>query len=172
MSDFQAYALGIDEEIPLFALKLPDRLSTYLDQDLGCEFKPAILNVTYENRTFALCIIQFRLDGKDALVFTIYFDLMQEKDYTMAKSLLKMQNYNIIIATQTVHRMMAYKANFVGTFDPRKVLEQTIQQADSSDNDLCREVFSGIAAQFKTAAKMWYALESIASSHHRWYAKL
>ena len=141
-TDCQAYALGINQDTPFFALKLPQSFVPDLDEPLSCEFKPAMFNVTYHGQTFALCIVQFRLNGRDSLV------------------------------TEELHRAMEFKANFVGTFNPIVVLEETVQRADSDNKALCQEVYSGIASQFKSASDMWYSFESIAPAHHRWYAKM
>ena len=171
-TDYQAYALGINQDTPFFALKLPQSFVPDLDEPLSCEFKPAMFNVTYHGQTFALCIVQFRLNGRDSLVCSMNFDLMQNRECVVAKALLKMQEYGIILVTEELHRAMEFKANFVGTFNPIVVLEETVQRADSDNKALCQEVYSGIASQFKSASDMWYSFESIAPAHHRWYAKM
>ncbi|WP_345974602.1 hypothetical protein [Sulfurimonas sp. HSL3-7] len=172
MADYQAYALGINRDTPFFALKLPQNFAPDLDEPLSCEFKPAMLNVTYHGQTFALCVVQFRLNGRDSLVCSLNLDLMQDREHAVARALLRMQEYGVMLVTEELHRAMEFKANFVGTFNPIVVLEETVQQADSDDKALCREVYSGIASQFESASDMWYSFESIAPAHHRWYAKM
>jgi hypothetical protein len=171
-ADFRAYALGIAQGTPFFALKLPESFVPRLNEPLSCEFKPAMLNITYREKTFALCIVQFRLNGSDSLVFSISLDLMQEREHEIARALLRMQEYGVMLVTEASHRVMEFHANFVGTFNPIVVLEQTVQQADCDDKALCREIYRGIASQFQSASAMWYSFESIAPAHHRWYAKM
>jgi len=171
-TDYQAYALGVNQDTPFFALKLPQSFVPHLDEPLCCEFKPSMLNITYQGQTFALCIVQFRLNGSDDLICSINLDLMQDKEYEIARALLKMQEYDVLLVTDELHRAMEFKANFVGTFNPIVVLEETLQRADSDDRAIGQEVCFGISSQFKSASEMWYSFERIAPAHHRWYAKM
>ena len=173
LSYVQAVPLGTKQGIPFLALKIADANAALLeDNAVTCEFKPSVFNVDYKGHTVALCIVQLRLGGSDRHVYTVSYDLHNDKQYSDCHDLLAMTQYGLLIATDRVHTFLQFDTNFVGTFNPQQVLGQARAIATDYDPLLFNEVSYGLTMQSDTPAGLWAYLEKIAPALHRWYARL
>ena len=88
----------------MILLRLSDGAEALLDAPvLECDFKPTFLLMPYDGKTIGVCIVQFRLNKDDNYIFTTHYDITEPKMYESLKALLKMDKYNVIIATVANH---------------------------------------------------------------------
>jgi hypothetical protein len=173
LSYVQAVPLGTKQGIPFIALKVTEGNEKLLqDNAVTCEFKPSVFNVDYKGHTVALCIVQFRLNGSDRHIYTASYDLHNDKQYSDCHDLLAMTQYGLLVATEKVHTFLQFDTNFVGTFNPRQVLNEARSHATDYDPLLCSEVSYGLTMQADTPAGLWAYLEKSAPALHRWYARM
>lgn len=171
LSHVQAIPLGATKGIPFIAVKLPAGNEEILEKGgITCEFKPSIFNIGYRGHTVALCIVQFRLNGSDAHIYTASYDLGNDKQYSDCFDLLRMTQYGLLVATDSVHDFLQFDVNFEGTFNPQQVLRTTRDQATAYDPLLFSEVSYGLTMQAQSSAALWAYFEQIAPALHRWYA--
>ena len=173
LSYVQAIPLGTNQGIPFLALKIPEGGEALLeDNAVTCEFKPSIFNVDYKDHTVALCIVQLRLNGSDRHIYTASYDLRNDKQYSDCYDLLAMRQYGLLIATQNVHTFLQFDTNFVGTFNPQRILKDAREAATAYEPLLFSEVSYGLTMQGSTPAALWAYLEEVAPALHRWYARM
>jgi len=173
LSYVQAIPLGTTKGIPFLALKLAEANTPMIaDGAITCEFRPSVFNVDYRDETIALCFVQFRLNGSDSHIFTASYDLRNDKQYGDCRDLLKMTQYGLLVATDTVHDFLQFDVNFDGGFDPRTVIEGARNLGTAYTPALFGEVSYGLSMQGDTPAALWDFLESVAPLQHRWYARM
>ncbi len=169
----QALPFGIVEEMPFLAVKLKDEDEAILEtSDLTCEFKPSIFNLDYEEHTVALCIVQFRLNGADSHIYTAGYDLSNPKQFALCEALLRMLDYGLLIATESIHIYKHFSANFVGTFNPVMVIKEARDLATDYDALLFTKVMQGLTIQKTSPADLWRYFEQIAPPQRRWYLQV
>lgn len=173
LSYVQAIPLGTQRGIPFLALKVADGSAALLeDNAVTCEFKPSVFNVDYKGHTLALCLVQLRLNGSDRHIYTVSYDLHNDKQYSDCHALLSMTQYGLLIATNDVHTFLQFDTNFVGTFNPQQVIKEARALATDYDPLLFSEVTYGLTMQADTPAHLWEYLETLAPALHRWYARM
>jgi hypothetical protein len=170
MDPGDALPLGIENEEPMILLRLSEGAEALLDApELECDFKPTFLLMPYDGKTIGVCIVQFRLNKDDNYIFTTHYDITDPKMYESLKALLKMDKYNVIIATVANHTGMPVETKFVGTFDPREVLEKVRGEAQNEAGDgMAYHVFNGMMAQIGDYPTVWHTLEQLAPARKEW----
>lgn len=170
MDPGDALPLGIENEEPMILLRLSEGAEELLDApELACDFKPTILLMPYDGKTVGVCIVQFQLNRDDNYIFTTHYDITEPKMYDSLHALLKMEKYNVVIATASYHTAMPVETRFVRTFDPQKVLEDARAQAQNAPGDgMAYTVFNGMMAQIGDYPTAWRMLEELAPARKEW----
>jgi len=173
MDPGDALPLGIENDEPMILLRLSDGAEALLDAPvLECDFKPTFLLMPYDGKTIGVAIVQFRLNKDDNYIFTTHYDITDPKMYDSLNALLKMDKYNVIIATVSHHTGMPVETKFVRTFDPQKVLESARAEAQNSAGDgMAYTVFNGMLAQIGDYPTVWNTLEALAPARKEWLLK-
>ncbi len=173
LSYVQAIPLGTTQGIPFIALKLAEADTPMIGGNtLTCEFKPSVFNVDYKDHTIAMCIIQFRLNGSDRHIYTASYDLRNDKQYNDCFDLLKMSQYGLLVATQSVHDFVQFDVNFDGGFDPQYIIKGARDLGTGYDPMLFGEVSYGLTMQADSPAALWKYFENITPGEHKWYARM
>ncbi|MHC3994734.1 hypothetical protein ACXWTF_07875 [Thiomicrolovo sp. ZZH C-3] len=170
MDPGDALPLGVENDEPMILLRLSDGAEALLDApELECDFKPTFLLMPYDGKTIGVCIVQFRLNRDDNYIFTTHYDITEPKMYESLQALLKMEKYNVIIATVANHTGMPVETRFVGTFDPLEVLEKTRREAQNEAGDgMAYHIFNGMIAQIGDYPTVWHTLEELAPARKEW----
>ncbi|WP_345984530.1 hypothetical protein WCX49_07770 [Sulfurimonas sp. HSL-1656] len=170
MDPGDAIPLGVENDEPMILLRLSDGAEALLDApELECDFKPTFLLMPFDGKTIGVCIVQFRLNKDDNYIFTTHYDITDPKMYESLKALLKMDKYNVIIATVANHTGMPVETKFVRTFDPLEVLEKTKSEAQNEAGDgMAYHIFNGMIAQIGDYPTVWHTLEALAPARKEW----
>ena len=174
MDPGDAIPLGVENGEPMILLRLSEGAETLLDApELACDFKPTILLMPYDGKTVGVCIVQFQLNKDENYIFTTHYDITDPKMYDALHALLKMETYNVVIATLSSHTAMACETKFVRTFDPQQVLQNAKAEAQNSAGDgLAYTVFNGMMAQIGDYPTAWNMLEELAPARKEWLLKV
>jgi len=170
MDPGDALPLGVENDEPMILLRLSDGGEELLNApELACDFKPTFLLMPYNGKKVGICIVQFRLNSDDNYIFTTHYDITDIKMYESLEALLKMETYNVVIATIANHTAMPVEAHFVNTFDPLEVLKNTREKAENQAGDgLAYTVFNGMMAQIGDYPTVWSTLEELAPARKEW----
>jgi len=170
MDPGDAIPLGVENDEPMILLRLSDGAEALLDApELECDFKPTFLLMPFDGKTIGVCIVQFRLNKDDNYIFTTHYDITDPKMYESLKALLKMDKYNVIIATVANHTGMPVETKFVRTFDPQEVLEKARSAAQNEAGDgMAYHIFNGMIAQIGDYPTVWHTLEALAPARKEW----
>lgn len=173
LSTVQAVPLGTQQGIPFLALKIGAGDEALLeDNAVTCEFKPSVFNIDYKGETVALCVVQFMLNGSERHIYTVTYDLSDDKQYSDCHDLLGMQQYGLLIANDTVHTIFQFDTDFVGAFNPRQVIKEARANATRYEPIIFSEVSYALMTQGDTPPRLWAYLDKAAPALHRWYARI
>ncbi len=173
LSTQQAIPLGKINEIPFLALRLKASKEDLIrDNGIICELKPSIFNVDYQGETIALCFMQLRLNRSKEMIYTVQYDLKNEKQFSDVWALLEMQRYGLLIATEQVHDFQQFDANFEADFHPRDILAGARSSATDYDPARYEEVAFALRSQTKKEDEFWELLDEMTPFDQHWYARL
>ena len=170
----QAVPLGSDNNnIPYVGIKVSQEDMTFIDeQSISAEFKPTILNVDIDDFTVAILFVQFKLNNLDNFIFTLTYDLKNDKHLTDASMLLKMQSYNLIIATETEHKILSFTTEFEADFEPIEILASARANATSYEFQLFHQLTHFLSTSHNSPSELWKHFDEIAPLERSWYARL
>lgn len=173
LSTQQAMPLGKINEIPFVAIRLEASKEELIrDETIISELKPSIFNVDYQGETIALCFVQFRLNRSKETVYTVQYDLKNEKQFSDVWALLEMQRYGLLIATEQVHDFQQFDANFEADFHPRDILAGARGSATDYDTALFDEVAFALRSQTRSEHELWDLLNEMTPFDQQWYGRL
>lgn len=173
LSTQQAVPLGKVNEIPFLAIKLGVEDEKYIKEGgLSSELKASILNIDYEEDTFALCYVQVRLNGDNKFIYTVVYDLSNDKHYNDCFELLKMENYGLFIASDNIHDFVSFEAKFEANFKPRDILAYAKKKATSYIAEKFAEVSYGLSSQTNSKQELWDYLNYLAPYDKSWYGAM
>lgn len=173
MSYTQAVPLQSKNGVPYLVIKLSDNHESFLDEnEIACEFKPSIFNVTYKGENIALCFVQFRLNQSNKHIFTISYDLKNDKQYEDCFDLLAMENYGLLIATNNAHEILQFGVEFKGDFKPQAMLNGARELASTHSPELFTEISFAISSQGESQEELWQFLNQMAPFEKRWYGAM
>ena len=169
----QAVPLGTTRGIPFIALKLSAANEARIAANMiTCEFKPSVFNIRYKEQNIALCFVQFRLNGSDDHIYTVSYDLKNDKQYGDCYDLLAMKQYGLLVMTDNGHDFMQFDALIELDFNPQAVIRGARELGTKYDPLLFSEVSYGLTTQGETPAALWRFLEETAPLKNKWYASM
>ena len=169
----QAVPIGNEGLIPFLMLKLPASESALLAENkITSEFKPSIFNISYKDENIALCIVQFRLNASSQLVYTVSYDLKNEKHYRDVSLLLAMEKYALLIVTDEGHDFVQFEASFDADFKPLAMLDGAKTLGSDYEPGLFLEVSHAITSQAATPSQLWKVLDEMAPFEKSWYGAM
>jgi len=174
MEPLQAVPLGADNNnIPYIGMKVSVDDMAFIDEnEITAEFKPTILNIDIEDKTVAILFVQFKLNNLDNFIFTLSYDLKNDKHLVDASGLLRMDNYTLIIATDDEHKILSFTTDFKEEFNPLEVLASARANATEYDLQLFHQLGQFISSYQKTPRDLWKHFDEIAPLERSWYARL
>jgi len=168
----QAVPLGTMHDIPFLALKLPASSETLLTGgELFCEMKPSIFNIDHGNETLAICILQLKLNGRDAYTYSAAYDLTNDKHYSDCFALLNMRKYGLFIATDQLHDFLVFDTPFEAFFDPRDVIAEARETATATNAEAFGSAVNALFSLKEDDAALWRHFESLVPFDNRWYLR-
>jgi hypothetical protein len=173
LSTRQAMPLGMVSGIPFLALKIDAENEAYfLENPVVCELKPTVFNIDHNDVTVAICFVQVRLNSRDEHIYTVIYDLNDEKQYNDCRALLNMRKYGLFIASDNVHDFLAFETPFEADFDPRDV----VAVAKAKSTEYTPEQFSSVAhalyTQCENDVELWNRFHELAPLQKQWYARM
>lgn len=167
----QAVPLGEMNDLPLLFIKITEENADFMsDNEVVCTINPSIFNIEYQDETLALCFVQIKLNNSDKHIYTVRFDLKNEKQFKDAMALLNMDRYGVLMASDTRHNILQFKYALDDSFDPRHVLTYARSKATDYNQDILEEVTYGLTMQADSIAGLWEHFETIAPYDKQWYA--
>ena len=169
----QAVPLGNERGVPFLMIKLSEGNEEIIAAGgISCEYKASIFNVTYQGENVALCIVQFRLNGSDKHIYTVSYDLHNEKHYADCFDLLEMRKYGLLITTDKAHDFLEFMPVFKADFHPTAMLHGAKELATDYKPGLFMEVSHALSSQGQTPAELWKFLEQMAPFEKSWYGSM
>ena len=169
----QAVPLGSENGIPFLLIKLSEgNEETIKAGGIACEFRASIFNVNFQEHNVALCFVQFRLNNSDKHIYTVSYDLHNEKHYSDCSDLLAMNKYTLLIATDEAHDFIEFTPVFDADFKPQAMIHGAKELASNYEPGLFMEVAHAITSQGSTPAELWKFLEQMAPFEKSWYASM
>ncbi len=169
----QAVPLGSENGVPFLMIKLSAGNETTISEGgISCEFKASIFNVVFQGENVALCIVQFRLNGSEKHIYTVSYDLHNEKHYDDCHDLLSMEKYGLLITTDNAHDFIEFKPVFKAEFKPQAMIHGAKELATDYEPGLFMEVAHALTSQGQTPAELWKFLEQMAPFEKSWYGSM
>ena len=173
LSYTQAVPLGSENGTPFLMIKLSKGNEEALGEGgIACEFRASIFNINFKNENVALCFVQFRLNGSDKHIYTVNYDLHNEKHYSDCSDLLAMNKYTLLIATDEAHDFIEFTPVFKADFNPQAMIHGAKTLASNYEPGLFMEVAHAITSQASTPAGLWKILEEMAPFSKSWYGAM
>ena len=173
MQSGQAVPLSDVDGVPYVAVKIsPETVEELLENEVRCEMKPSFMNINFNGEVVALVFIQLRLNEDDSLIYTLTYDINEDKHLKDCYSILNMLNYGLLIATDNEHDFIQLDVNFVAEFDPRKILEYTLEKATDYKKEDFNQVLYAFTSQVVGSHKLWEMLADVAPFEKQWYAAM
>ena len=173
LSYTQAIPIGSEGKVPFLMIKLSVENEKLLaENSITCEFKPSIFNIAYKDENIALCIVQFRLNGSDKHIYTVSYDLKNDKHYSDCSKLLEMDKYALLLVTDNGHDFVQFEANFEADFKPVAMLHGARELGTNYEPGLFMEVAHGLSSQGQTPAELWSFLDKMAPFDKSWYSAM
>jgi hypothetical protein len=173
LSTRQAMPLGTVSEIPFLALKIaPENEAYFLENPVVCELKPSVFNIDHDDVTVAVCFVQVRLNSRDDHIYTVIYDLNNEKQYGDCSALLNMRKYGLFIASDSVHDFLAFEAPFEAAFDPRDVIAEAKAKSTAYTPEEFNTVAHALYSQCENDAALWNRFHELAPLEKQWYARM
>ena len=169
----QAVPLGSENGTPFLMVKLSSGNEAIIEEGgIACEFRASIFNVGFKDENVALCFVQFRLNASDKHIYTVSYDLNNEKHYKDCFDLLEMKKYALLIATDQAHDFIEFTPAFEAEFQPTAMIHGAKELASNYDPGLFMEVAHAISSQGETPAALWKFLEQMAPFEKSWYGAM
>ena len=169
----QAVPLGSENGIPFLMIKLSaGNEKTIEEGGITSEFRASIFNVGFQDHNVALCFVQFRLNGSDKHIYTVSYDLHNEKHYNDCFDLLAMKKYTLLIATDEAHDFIEFTPVFKADFNPQAMIHGARELASDYEPGLFMEVAHAITSQGSTPVELWKFLEQMAPFEKSWYGAM
>lgn len=173
LTPLQGVPIGTNEDVPYILLKVNEEDMAYIEaNDITAEFKPSIINVALDEQVIAILFVQIKLAGIERLIFTLTYDVTNEKHYVDAHALLKMKQYSLIIGTQNTHKILAFTPEFDASFDPIEILASARNNATEYNLELFHQLSQFIITSHENKKALWDHFNEIASIENKWYAHL
>ena len=173
LSTHQAMPLGSMSGYPFLAVRIPaDQEQLITDGEITCEMKPSVFNIDFDETTIALCFVQIRLNKRNDLIYTAYYNLADERQYNDCHELLNMRNYGICVASENIHDFLSFDAAFEADFDPRNIIAGAKANATEYSPDLTRQIAQIFFTQAATSAELWEQFNTMAPFEKKWYARM
>lgn len=173
LSYSQAVPLGSENGVPFLMIKLSAGNEEALGKGgISSEFRASIFNINFKGENVALCFVQFRLNGSDKHIYTVNYDLHNEKHYQDCSDLLAMNKYTLLIATEEAHDFIEFTPVFKADFNPQAMIHGAKTLASDYEPGLFMEVAHAITSQAATPAALWKILEEMAPFEKSWYGAM
>ena len=169
----QAIPLGEMDGTPMLGLKLPKAYEHFIkDGGLASELKASILNVEFDDKTIALCLVQVRLNQSDEMIYTAVYDLGVEKQYEDCYAILSMKSHGLFVASDDIHEFISFTTDFEAKFEPRVVLQYAKNETKNYTPEMFYEVSHGLRTQASSPKVLWDYLNKLAPYDQSWYGRI
>lgn len=168
----QAIPLGSLSGISFSAVKIPSDKDAMLEATVLCDLRPAVFNIDFDDVTVAICFIRYRLNTNDAFTYTSIYDLTNEKQFNDCYTLLGMEQFGLLVASDDVHDFISFQNRFNGGFNPLNIIVGAKEQA----TEYTPEQFTAVVHAFYSSAAnelgLWNSLESMTPLEHQCYGRM
>jgi hypothetical protein len=168
-----AVPLANIQNMPFLGLKLPnDDQDMLKNGEIISQFKPTLLNIDYEEQTYAILILQVILNGSEDYIYNTFYDLNNEQQFTNALEILKLSDYGLFIFTDEVHDFIPFNTKTDINFDPCVIATATKKNASEYQAETCHAIVTALFSSQTNNSELLKFFEEIAPKEKEWYARL
>jgi len=173
LSGTQAMPLGEMNKLPLLMIKLSEENLEFMSEnDVVCTLNPSIFNIEHQGETVAVCFLQIKLNNSDKHIFTVRYDLKNEKQLQDALSFFNMNHYGILMTSDTRFDILEFGFDMKIDFNPHEGLAYALSKATEYNQGTLEEVTYGLTMQADSISGLWEHFEMIAPLEKQWYASM